>query len=139
MNLENVNTFLLSQDTCVLATITEDGKPMAATVGFSHGVDFSIIVATNESTRKYKNLKKNPTVALVVGVVLPRTVQYEGVAKEVTKEELGDRLEKHFEKVPNAKRFAGDSGQRYFVITPEWLRLTDYSASEPIFETRQFS
>ncbi len=139
MNLTDVSTFLAENDTCVLATVSDDGMPQAATVGFSHGSDFSIVIGTNEDTRKYQNLKSNSEVAIVVGMSSPRTVQYEGTAKELTADELGDRLEKHFEKVPGAKKFVGDAGQRYFLITPTWLRLTDYSASEPIFETKDFS
>lgn len=138
MNLEAVSTFLDQNETCVLATIGTDDQPMAATVGFSHKDDFTIVVATNESTRKYKNLKNNANVAIVVGVTPPRTVQYQGIAKEVTAEELGSRLDDHFAKVPAAKRFAGDSGQRYFIISPTWLRFTDYTAKEQVTETRNF-
>ena len=139
MNLEDVSTFLDQNGTCVLATLGSDNQPMAATVGFSHRPDFSIIIATNKKTRKYQNLKNNPKVAIVVSVTAPKTVQYEGIAKELTAEELGERLEQHFKKVPMAKKMAGESGQSYFVITPTWLRLTDYSTPNPIFETKDFS
>ncbi len=139
MNLEGVSKFLDENSTCVLASVNADGAPQAATVGFSHGSDFSILVATNEKTRKYQNLQNNSNVAIVVSVTAPRTVQYEGVAKEVSTEELGERLERHFTKVPMAKKMSGESGQRYFLVTPTWLRFTDFSAPEPIFETKDFS
>lgn len=139
MSLVDVSKFFDENDTCVLATVSADGKPQAATVGFSHGQDFSIIIATNKNTRKYQNLQNSSKVAVVVSVIAPKTVQYEGLAKEVTVEELGKRLERHFAKVPASKKFAGDSDQKYFVITPTWLRFTDYSAPEPIFETKDFS
>lgn len=139
MSLADVSKFLDENDTCVLATVSADGVPQAATVGFSHASDFSILVATNEKTRKYQNLQNNSKVAIVVSVTAPKTVQYEGVAKEVSVEEIGERLEQHFTKVPMSKKMAGDAGQRYFLITPTWLRFTDFSAPEPIFETKDFS
>ena len=50
MSLVDVSKFFDENDTCVLATVSADGKPQAATVGFSHGQDFSIIIATNKNT-----------------------------------------------------------------------------------------
>lgn len=138
MNLNDVIKFLDEHDTCVLATVSADGKPQSATVGFSFGDDFSILIGTNKETRKYHNLQTNTEISLVVGVTGPKTVQYEGIVKEVTAEDLSGRLNRHFQKVPGAKRFVGDSGQRYFLITPTWLRFTDYTAPIPIFETKDF-
>ncbi len=138
MTLMDVNKYMASQDTCVVATVTANGEPQAATLGFSHEDDFTVLIATNKNTRKYANLSTNGKVAIVVGVTGAKTVQYEGVAKEVSAQELGTRLDKHFEKVPGAQKYAGDQGQTYFVVTPSWLKFTDYTAEEQIFETRKF-
>lgn len=138
MNLSEVNHFLSQQQTCVLASINPSGQPEAATVGFSHDNKFKFLVATNKNTRKYQNLTDNPRVAVVVGVEGEKTLQYEGTAQEVSQAQLGERLEQHFQKVPGAKKFAQEAGQTYFLITPSWLRLTDYTQDSPVFETREF-
>lgn len=138
MDFTQVSQFLESSKTCVIATVDDQGKPMAATVGFSHDENFEIIVATSEQTQKYKNILANPRVALVVGFELPYTVQYEGLAKVVTAEELGYRLTRHFEKVPAAKKFAGTDDQKYILITPEWMRFSDMTKGPEVHETRTF-
>ncbi len=139
MSLIDVRQFLDEHDTCVLATVNADGKPQSATVGFSIDENWGILIGTNKNTRKYKNLEHNPNVALTIGVVGSKTVQYEGIAKELTIEELGARLKEYFSKVPASKKFLDAEGQRYFIITPTWLRFTDYTAPEPIFETKDFA
>lgn len=139
MTLMDVSKFMTSQDTCVVATVTAGGDPQAATLGYSHEDDFTMLIATHKNTRKYANLTANGKVAIVVGVTGAKTVQYEGIAKEVSAKELGIRLEKHYEKVPGAQKYASDEGQTYFVVTPSWLKFTDYTADEQVFETRDFS
>lgn len=138
MTLMDVSKYMASQDTCVVATVTTNGEPQAATLGFSHEEDLTVLIATNKNTRKYANLSANGKVAIVIGVTGAKTVQYEGVAKEFTQQELGARLDKHFEKVPGAQKYASDEGQTYFVVTPSWLKFTDYTTEEQIFETRNF-
>lgn len=136
MNLESVDTFLKQFMTCVLATVTEDGNPAAATVGFSHRDNFQILIGTNNKSFKYQNLKVNPSIAVVVGFEGAKTVQLEGTAEEITPTEA--ELRAHYEKVPGAERFRHQDGQTYFLITPSWLRYTDFTADNPIFETKEF-
>jgi uncharacterized pyridoxamine 5'-phosphate oxidase family protein len=138
MNKAAVSEFLKTFETCVVATVNEKGEPNAATVGFSHDEDFSILIGTNRMTRKYANLQANPKIALVVGTEGVATVQYEGTARNVTARGLGERLSRHFEKVPGAKRFIGDENQIYFVIMPTWLRFTNYIEKPPVFEMQEF-
>lgn len=135
---EIIDKFLASNSTCVLASVDGSGQPMAATVGFSHDEDFTLLIATNEKTQKYKNITANPKVAIVVGVEFPFTIQVEGTAELRTAEELGSRLDDHFKKVPAAKKLAGENGQCYFVITLHWLRFSDMSRGPEVFETRTF-
>lgn len=139
MSLQNASNLMDKQLTCVLATVNETGSPEAATVGFSHDKDFRIVIATNEKTRKAQNIASNNHVALVVGFEGSETVQIEGEATKKTAAELGDRLEQHFKKVPNAKKRVGNECEAYFLIAPTWLRHTDYTAEQPIFETKDFS
>ena len=139
MILQNAKQFLDQFETCVLATVGRNGRPQAATVGFSVDDDFKIMIATNVKTRKATNLAENPKVALVVGFEGPKTLQLEGVAEKLNKTEHQDRINLHFKRVPGAKKFAGEAGQNYYLITPTWLRFTDYTNENPIFETENFA
>ncbi len=139
MNVAHVREFLNQFETCVIATVSEGAKPEAATVGFSVDDHFMILIATNKTTRKATNIIRNGNVALVVGFEGPKTVQLEGVARKIDETEFSGRIDLHYKKVPGAQKFAGDDGQSYFLITPTWLRFTDYTHKPSIFETRDFS
>lgn len=137
MNIEQIKEFMDSFETCVISTVDVD-QPQAATVGFSVDDDFKLLVATNQSTRKAKNLRQNPKVAITIGFEGAKTLQLEGRAEKVDKELMSERVELHLNKVPAAKRFAGDVGQEYYLIVPLWLRFSDFTANTPVFETRSF-
>lgn len=140
MKLDDVSEFMNSNMTCILATVGGSGAPGAARVGFSHDKEFRILIATNESTRKYKNLLANPKVALVVGDSKDTTLQYEGIAKNISMSQLGQRLELHYEKLPGARNYLNKPGQAFFLINPTWLRFTtEYGPNSQIFETENFS
>jgi hypothetical protein len=139
MNLQAVNNFLAGHDTCVIATVGRDSKPEAATVGFWHDNDFTILIGTNRTTRKYANLQHNRTVALVIGFDGKETVQIEGIAKEMGRADITEQLDKFMNKVPAVRKYADQSGQTYFLISPTWLRYTNYTADPPILETKDFS
>lgn len=63
------------------------------------------------------------------------TVQYEGVAREVTDQnELARRQEVHFAKLPKARRFATKEGQVYVLIRPTWVRLMVHDGVTPVEE-----
>ncbi len=134
---EKIHELLRAHPTGVLASVAADGTPEAAAVGFSHDPnDMTLLVGTNCSSRKFANLQKNPNVALVIGIEGQETLQYEGTVVVAKKEELDDRLKRHFAKVPRARRFENDKGQTYLVISPTWIRYTNYELAEPIYERR---
>lgn len=138
MSLEDAKKFMNEHETCVLATTHADGSPQAATVGFSVQGN-KVLISTNSKTRKYKNLTNNSKVAVVVGTEGAKTLQLEGEAKEIPAANNQKLIDEHFLQVPAAKEYADEEGQTYFLITPAWLRFTDYTAQNPIFETRDFS
>ena len=116
MNIDTVKQFLAEFDDCVIATVSADGKPEAATVGFSCDENIRIVICTNINTRKAVNMRDNHSVALVVGFEGSCTVQYEGIAR----------------------RFGEDEDQGYYIITPTWLRFTDYTKAPSTFEIKEF-
>lgn len=139
--ITSVNEFLSSCKTCVIATVSKDGKPQAATIGFYHDPEnsYKILIGTNKSSRKYANLVSNPNVALTMGFEGPKTVQIEGTAEEVPASSVTTQLDAFFTKTPSAKKFSEVPGQTYFLITPNWLRFTDYAAEVSVQETKDFS
>lgn len=134
---QKILAFLAQHEECVIATAGEH-SPEAATVGFSESPSLELVIGTSTSTRKYQNIMKNPQVAIVIGFNGEQTVQYEGTARQLIGEELEQRQTSHFKKLPEVEHFKNDPGQMYLLITPTWIRYTDYSQPEPVEELRQF-
>lgn len=129
--------FLASQHLGVLATISERGTPQAALVGITETAELHIIFGTANTSRKYANIKRDPNVALVIGHDMDAgiTVQYEGIAQELSGEASEKCRQAHLAKNPRAKKFAFANNQRWFLVTPTWIRFTNVGAKPPqLFE-----
>ena len=120
--------FLDAISKCNLATISTvgaNGKPQAAVIGIGHTDNFEIIFGTFNTTCKYKNIQTDPSVALVIGWEDGKTVQYEGVARELTPDEIHLVRDNLWAKNPGTKKYYTDERQRYFMVSPRWMRYTD--------------
>lgn len=62
-------------------------------------------------SRKYKNLKNNPKVAVAIGWEEKKTLQYEGEAEELEGKELEKFKEIYFKKNPSAKNMSTLQGK----------------------------
>lgn len=127
--------FISKHDLVVVASMW-DGAPQAAAVRYSEHNQFEIIFGTYNTTRKYRNLKKDPKVALVFGEGDEMiTVQYEGIAHEQGGD-LKDECRKiHLAKNPSSEKYSYVEQQRYFKVVPVWIRYTDISMDpELVFE-----
>jgi PPOX class probable F420-dependent enzyme len=73
--------FLKSNEVCRLATASKDGRPQVTPVMYAlDGTAF--VVAVDYGTKKLKNVRENPNVALVVDRLRPtRAVTVEGACK----------------------------------------------------------
>lgn len=73
--------FLRSSEVCRLATVSKDGKPQVTPVVYAmDGTGF--VMAVDYGTKKLKNVRENPNVALVVDRLRPtRAVTVEGVCE----------------------------------------------------------
>jgi len=131
-----VYNFLKSQPLATVSIVNEDGNPESALVGFGEKEDLTLIIGTNKSTRKYKNILKNPKVALAIGFGNEMiTVQYEGIAEFMPDDEEGGYKKLYYAKNPSAQKYESDVGQTYFKIIPKWIRYTDFNKEpEEIFE-----
>jgi|GEM_PF-6010306 len=67
MTKDFLHRFISQHTLAVIATVTEVGIPQSALVGFAVTPDLEIIFDTVTTSRKYKNLRKNPAISLVIG------------------------------------------------------------------------
>jgi len=95
--------YLLSQRLGRLATINPEGKPQIAPVGFRYNPELDVIDIGGRSmstSKKFRNILKNPNVSFVVDDVLPpwkpRGIEIRGAAQTLPtggKAMFGDRYE----------------------------------------------
>lgn len=128
---ELIADFIKGQNYATVAT-TWNGEPQAATVAFSERNETEIIFGTLKETRKYRNLKSDPKIAIVIGWDQSVTVQIEGIAHETMGELQEECMRIHVIKNPGSARYMEMEGQCYFKVTPRWIRYTDISV-EPEF------
>ena len=130
--------FINKHDLMVLSTVAPDNMPEAAVVEFVATDNFELVFDTFSTYRKYGNIKNNPNVAVVIGWDENITVQYEGIATELTSE---DELKKYqaiyFSKNPDAQKWQKFAEIRYFKIVPKWARYRDGNTNPMnIFEVK---
>lgn len=112
----------------VISTSDGTGQPQAATVAFSQTKNLELIIGTSETSRKSLNMLADPRVAFTVTDPEKRyTVQFEGLAKKLSKSEFDHFTEGHFKKLPASAPFRDILGQCYFILNPNWVRFTDCS------------
>jgi len=125
MDTNGILKFIKGQKLCVVATISPENKPQSAVVEFGQTDNFEIILDMYNTSRKYKNMKANPSISLVIGWDQNITVQYEGIAQELSGEEKTKYQKLYWAKNPEAKRWADREGIVYFKIIPKWIRYSD--------------
>lgn len=118
---------------CALATVTESGKPHAAIMGYAVLPDLTIILSTDNTSRKWKNLKLTNHVALVFGWGFDElNVQFEGTAQLLEKGIEFEKAKKIYSSEhPEAAEFKDLPITVYLKIIPTWLRLSNYLVTPP--------
>lgn len=122
---EIVRNLISQNKLAVLSTVTPDKTSESAVVEISASDNLELIFDTLPTFRKYKNLKSNQSVSVVIGWE-PATIQYEGIALELDGQEIEGYKQIHFQKFPEAIKFE-KLGIRFFKIIPRWIRFTDVS------------
>jgi pyridoxine/pyridoxamine 5'-phosphate oxidase len=111
---------------CVLSTGNSAGWPIGSTVAFSARDDLELMFGTSRDSRKFANIELNPQVSVTVTDENRRlTVQYQGLARQLSAKEYAARREAHYAKLPQSLPFEGSPGQAFFTITPVAVRMTD--------------
>ena len=114
-----------------LASVSPTGAPEAAVVGIAVSDTFEFVFDTLRSTRKYANLKANPKIAFVVGWDGAETLQYEGLAEQLSGADLGRYQALYFTAWPDGPSRLAWPGITYFKVSPTWLRYSDFAPTPP--------
>ena len=130
--------FLQRQRYAVVASLGADGSPQSAVVGIATGETGEIIFDTLGTSRKAKNLRRDPRVSLVVWQG-ERTVQVDGLADEPTGAERDWVRELYFAAFPDGRDRLTWPHLTHFRILPVWARSSDFAAApEPLIVELDF-
>ena len=128
--------FIKTQILGVVSTVDANNNPESAVVAFSETDNLELIFGSFSDTRKNKNLQNNNRVSFVISDN-NITVQYEGLAKELSGSEAIKAREIHLFKNPSSKKYAFDEKQRFFKVTPTWIRYSDFNYNpKKVFEIK---
>jgi hypothetical protein len=101
-------------------------------VGLAFSERGEAVFDVQNSTRKVKNLRRDPRAAIVVWEG-ERTVQLEGLADEPSGAERDRLLKVYFEAFPDGAERARRQGIIHVRIRPTWVRYSDFDAKpEPV-------
>ena len=118
----------------VEASVSVGGHAQAAVVGIAVTDRFEVVFDTLESTRKARNLRSNPRLALVIGGMNlgdERTVQFEGIADEPSGVELERIKQAYYKAYPDGPSRLHWPGLIYVRVRPTWIRYSDYNKTPP--------
>ena len=135
MTTKFIYNFISKHKHCVLSTVTTNNFSESAYVGFAVTEDLKIIFDTVTTSRKYQNLIKNPSISFVIGWDNYQTIQYEGIAKIPTTNELEVMLQTYFKVFPDGiERKINWKDIVYFCVEPKWIRYSDFNIPQQIDE-----
>jgi PPOX class probable F420-dependent enzyme len=121
--------FVQRQRLGVVSSLAPDGAPQSAVVGIATSAVGEIVFDTLGTTRKARNLRRDPRVSLVVWEN-EQTVQLDGLADEPTGAERDRLREIYFVAYPDGRERLAWPGLTHFRIVPTWARFSDFEASE---------
>lgn len=122
-------------------TLTADGKPYASTVYYYINSMMDIFIITLEETDKYKNIRKNSDVALVItDDESLQTVQIQGNATEVVDPAIRMAIVEQLAIIQARSKSSWpppitklNKGKLHLIkVTPSWIRFSDFKAENVI-------
>ena len=119
--------FLRRYRLAVQASVAPDGSPQAAVVGFAVSDTLEIVFDTTEETRKARNLRADPRIALVIGWDDERTAQIEGLADFPVGAELERIRACYFAAHPDGRARLAWPGITHVRVRPSWVRYSDFT------------
>jgi general stress protein 26 len=131
MTRDKLVQFLRRYKLAVQASVAPGGAPQAAVVGFAVTDDLEIVFDTVETTRKYRNLRADPRIALVIGWDDEITAQIEGIADLPAGEELARVQASYFVAHPDGRERLSWPGICHLRVRPTWVRYSDFTKTPP--------
>jgi len=134
VNAQQLLEFMREHRVAVEASVSVGGHAQAAVVGIAVTDRFEVVFDTLESTRKARNLRSNPRLALVIGGMNlgdERTVQFEGIADEPSGVELERIKQAYYKAYPDGPSRLHWPGLIYVRVRPTWIRYSDYNKTPP--------
>lgn len=105
--------------------------PQAAVIGFAVSDALELVFDTTEDTRKYRNLRADPRIALVVGWDDAVTAQIEGIADFPSGDELERIRQCYFVAYPDGRDRLDWPGITHVRVRPTWVRYSDFRQLPP--------
>jgi pyridoxine/pyridoxamine 5'-phosphate oxidase len=137
MTEADIHRFIAQCKLGVLSTLADTGAPQSALVGIAVTPSLELIFDTIKTSRKYSNLVAMSRCSFVIGWAGEQTVQYEGQATELRGQELKRCQQVYFQAWPECQTHLAWPGIVYFVVTPNWIRYSDYDQNPPLI--REFT
>jgi PPOX class probable F420-dependent enzyme len=123
--------FLRRHRLAVQASVAPGGAPQAAVVGFAVSDALEVVFDTVTTSRKYRNLRDDPRIALVIGWDDEITAQIEGVADFPTGDELERVRECYFAAYPDGRDRLAWPHITHVRVRPTWVRYSDFTQDPP--------
>lgn len=124
-------SFLRTYKLAVEATVSRDGAPQSAVIGFAVSDALEIVFDTLTTSRKFQNLRHDPRIALVIGWDHETTAQIEGLADVPSGVEL-ERLRKcYFAVHPDGRSRLSWPDLVHVRVRPNWVRHSDFTVEPP--------
>jgi len=139
MELAELVSFLRRHRLAVEASVSPESGPQAAVVGVAVSDAGEVVFDTLSSSRKCRNLRQDPRIALVMGWDEECTVQYEGIADEPSGAELERMKALYLSVFPDGREREKWPGITYFRVRPLWVRYSDFSGAEPSSSELRFA
>lgn len=136
--------FLRTQKLATISTCNPKTlQPESALIAFTEDDSLCLYFQTGKHTRKAQNLKVNPKVALVFGLAHKEmfTVQYEGVAKQLTTVDELEFCKQQFiaKDSPTTEYYFNHPTSIFFKVIPTWIGCSDYRGEKPdVIEIKDF-
>ena len=126
MNQTELIDFVRARGLGVIASSGPDGSPQAALVGIAATDHGELVFDCSRDSRKYANIERDPSIALVVGWDDEVTVQIEGRGDVLSGVDLERCKAAYFEQYPDGQDRADSPEIAHIRVTPRWLRYSDY-------------